>query len=520
MLLLGVLDIPTWLVLITVLVLTYYIYTMRKYSIFKRYGIPAIQPKPFIGGFSYFAKTGLKEAEYEATIKHGKVVGFFLINMPTAFVTEPEIIKEIFVKRFHEFPNRSKAAHITKFWEKTILQTTDVNNWRFLRSTLTPTFSSGKLRKMDQIIRVCIDRKIAVLKEKIGESPYTTDVVPIFQEITLDVICQSALGVKLDKENDANNELRKQVSRLLNFSLEKNPYLLILFLIPDLKKLMALFDIDFNDSKAVSYIKKSVDVIIKERKEDENSHDIQDLLQLMINTNTDNKEQLEKGDEHSFQDDSEHKHKPHRGMTDDEIAANAIMFLFAGYDTTSTAMIFTTYFLATQPEYQERLVQEISEKIGDSEPDYDNIQKLTYLEMFISESMRLYPPVTRVNRHNDYDCKIGDYTFPGGISITTPVYTLHRLAEFWPEPEKFDPERFSPENKAKIVPYTYLPFGVGPRNCAGLRFANMEIKIMMVKLLRSFKVKPSPGLQIPPKLTKSVFCRPIGGMELILEKRN
>lgn len=517
MLLLGLLEVPTWLVFIIFVVSVYYVYTSRKYSLFQRYGIPAIQPKPFVGGFPYFAKQGIKEAEYEATMKYGKVVGFFLINMPTAFVTEPDMIREIYVKRFHEFPNRSKAAHITRFWEKTILQTTDVSNWRFLRSTLTPTFSSGKLRKMDEIVTKCVNRKIQQLKEMIGDSEYAMDVVPMFQEITLDVICQSALGVKLDSENEANAELRKQVSRLLNFSLEKNPYLLMLFFIPDLKKLMALFDIDFNDSKAIEYIKKCVDIIIRERKLD-NSQDTQDLLQLMINTNIENKGQNEKENEPSNQDDGEQKHKPTRGMTDDEIAANAIMFLFAGYDTTSTAMIFTSYFLATQPKYQEKLVQEIIENIGDSEPDYDNVQKLTYLEMFISESLRLYPPVTRVNRHNDNDCKIGDYTFPGGISITTPVYTLHRLPEFWPEPETFDPERFSPENKHKIHPYTYLPFGVGPRNCAGLRFAYMELKITLVKFLQNFRFKTSPKLQIPPKLTKSVFCRPERGMELILEK--
>ncbi|XP_053395256.1 cytochrome P450 3A24-like [Mercenaria mercenaria] len=528
MLLLGLLEVPTWLVFILFLVLVYYLYTARKHSLFRRYGIPAIQPSPFIGGFPYLAKRGIMGSEYDATMKYGKVVGFFIGNMPTIFLTEPDLIRELYVKQFNNHPNRSKAAHITKFWQQTILQTTDYNNWRFLRSTLTPAFTSGKLRKMDKIVGECVDRTINQLKAKVTKSENVTDMIPVFQGITLDVICQSAMGVKLDTESEANNELRKQISNLLNFSLEKNPYLLILFFIPDMKKVMELFDIDFNDSKAVAYIKKCVDAIVKERKEDKNSEDIQDLLQLMINTNMEDKALNEKsqtekvlGETHGEDDDMKHAklEKPHRGMTDDEIAANAIMFLFAGYDTTSTAMIFTSYFLATQPECQEKIVQEIANNIGNSEPEYDNIQSLTYLDMFISESMRLYPPVTRINRNNDFDCKVGEYTFPGGISITTPVFTLHRLPEFWPEPEKFDPERFSAENKSKILPYTYLPFGAGPRNCVGMRFANMELKMTMVKLLQNFRIKPSPGLQIPPKLEKHVFCRPVGGMRLILEKR-
>lgn len=519
MLLIGLVEVPAWLVFILCLVLVYYLYTARKHSLFKRYGIPAIKPVPFIGGFPYLAKKGLMQSEYTATMEYGKVVGFFLGNLPTIFLTDPDIIREIFVKRFTTFPNRSKAAHITTFWQQTILQTTNYNNWRFLRSTLTPAFTSGKLRKMDKIVTNTVDKTIDQLKDRIVESEGVIDMVLVFQGITLDVICQSGMGVRLDTGRQTDKELQKQISKLLGFTLEKNPYLLMLFFIPDIKKVMELFDMDFNDTKALSYIKKSIDEIIKERKEDKNSEEIQDLLQLMINTNVEHVK-ITENEPNLDNEEMKDAEKPHRGMTDDEIAANAITFLFAGYDTTSTAMIFTAYFLATEQEYQEKIANEISQKIGDSDPDYDNIQGLVYLDMFVSESMRLYPPVTRINRNNDYDWTIGKYTFPGGISITTPVFTLHRLAEFWPEPETFNPERFSAENKANIVPYTYLPFGAGPRNCIGMRFANMEVKMTMVKLLQNFRIKPSRDLNIPPKLEKNVFCRPIGGMKLVLEKRN
>lgn len=527
MLLLGLLELPSWLVLSITVIVLFYFYTARKHSLFKRYGIPSIKPMPFIGGFPHLIKKGMMQSEYDATIQYGRCVGFFLGNMPTVFVTEPEIIREVYVKRFTEFPNRSQAAYTTKFWETTILSTTDIDNWRFLRSTLTPSFSSGKLRKMDTIVINCINHAIERLKKE--ESGAVIDMVPLFQGITLDVICQSAMGVKLDADSDtsSNNELREQISGLLNFSLEKNPYLLLLFIVPDLKKLMAIFDIDFNNTKAIAYLKKCMDSIVQERKQNKSAKDIQDILQLMINTNLEcqkrnrvdstKDEDSGKGKDENVVSELE---KPSRGMTDEEITANAIMFLFAGYDTTSTAMIFTSYFLATQQEYQEKIVREIDEKIGTSDPDYDSIQQLTYLDMFVSESMRLYPPVTRVTRNNDRDTQIGQYTFPQGISIAVPVFTLHRLPEFWPDPEKFDPERFSVENKPKLVPYTYLPFGTGPRNCVGMRFANMEIKMTLVKLLQNFTIRPSHELKIPPKLEKHVFCRPVGGMKLVLEKRN
>lgn len=530
MLLLGLFDIPTWFVSIGLVIFVFYLYTSRKHSVFRKSGIPAIKPAPFLGGLPQLKK-GVMQCEYDATMEHGKVVGFFLGNLPTVFLTEPDIIKELFVKRFTDFPSRSTAAGIVQFWEKTILLSTDFHYWRFLRTIMTPSFTSGKLRKMDELVTRCINRTIQRLEDKVGDShDKVIDMVPTFRGLTLEVICQSAMGVDIDTEDESTSELRKQVSELLCFSLEKNPLLTLLFLIPDIGKLYTALDIDYNNTKAIAYIQQCLKSVIQERKNEESS-DKQDLLQLMINSQKqhgtgDENGQTENGkprvDEKmkaDLNDNGLDPHKPSRGMRDDEIIANSIMFLFAGFDTTSTALIFTSYFLATQPDYQEQIVQEIDEKIGTNDPDYDNIQQLGYLDMFVSESMRIYPPVTRINRQITQATTIGQYTFPANISVTCPVYTLHRLPEFWPEPEKFDPERFSSENKSKIKPYTYLPFGAGPRNCLGMRFANMELKMSLVKLLQKFIIKPSPELQIPPKLEKNVFCRPVGGMKLIIEKR-
>lgn len=514
---LGLIDLPFWLVFIIAVIVTFYLYTARKHSLFKRYGIPAIIPKPFIGGFPLLAKKGAMQSEYDAITTYGKCVGFFLGNMPTVFLAEPEIIREIFIKQYTRFPNHSQTIYIAQFWEKTVLLTSEYENWHFLRTTLTPAFTGAKLRKMDHIVANGAEHLVNMLNEKFESQELIVDMVPVFQGLTLDVICQAAMGVKLDSKNDAYMELKRQISGLLAFSIEKNPFLLLSFLIPDIKKIFRLFDIDYNDTKAIRYIETCLKEIIKVRKESGNPDGVLDILQLMINTQDDDKttstNPKDNDEEHNVME------KAHRGMTDDEIIANAIVFLFAGYETTATAMVFTSYFLATHQDWQETIWQEIKEKIGTEDPNYDNIQALNNLDMFISESMRLYPPVTRVNRQIEQDSTVGQYTFPKDISITIPVFTVHRLPEFWPEPEKFDPQRFSAENKANIQPYTYLPFGVGPRNCVGMRFAKMELKMTLVKLLKNFHLSPSPDLTIPPKLEKHVFCKPVGGMKLLLKKR-
>lgn len=510
-------DLPLWSWVVLLLLLTFYIYTARKHSLFRRYGMPYSKPYPFIGCFPQLVSKGVMQCEYEETLQLGKCFGFFLGNLPTVLLTDPDIIKEIFIKRFNSFHNRSQAAGASSFWERTILMTTNLDNWKFLRTTLTPTFTSGKLKKMESLMLKCIERNITKIKAQLQYSNEEIDMAPVFKDLTLETICQAAMGVHIDSESKATLELKKHISKMLDLGLEKNKVLLALFLIPDLKKIIHILDIDYNDTEAIAYVQECMVRIIKERQMD-NSKMKKDLLQLMINTNEESK-RLQCDESNANNESSEKQVHTHRGMHEDEIIANAMMFLFAGYDTTSTALIFTTYFLATQPEYQMVLVKEIEEQIGKSEPTYENIQSLQNLDMFISETMRLYPPVTRANRQIQEDTIIGKYTFPKNVSVTVPIFTLHRLQEFWPDPEQFRPERFSSTNKANILPYTYMPFGVGPRNCLGMRFANMELKMTIVKMLQNFSFKPSPRLHIPPKLEKHVFCKPVGGMKLIVKKR-
>ena len=505
-----------WVLLVLAVVFLFYIYTSRKHSVFRRYGIPYVEPAPFLGGFKYLSQKGAMQSEYDATMQYGKVVGFFLGNMPTIFLTDPDIIKEIFVKRFSEFYTRSQGGGVSRFWEKTILMTTDLHYWKFLRATMSPTFTAGKLRNMEHIITGGINRTLAAITQQMGDAHEGVfDMVPVYRNLTLEIICQAALGVEIQEGGDSVNEMKRHIQDMLSYSLEKNPVLLLVFLIPDLKYVYNLLDIDYNDTKAIKYISEALKSVITERKA-EQGQEKKDLLQLMINTQL-RKEALT--EQNTDGDSGENGSQPSRGMTDDEIIANATMFLFAGNDTTSTAMIFTTYFLAVNPDCQAKLVAEIQEKVGCAEITYDVLHDMRYLDMFVSESMRLYPPVTRVNRQITHDLTVKDITVPGNMSLTIPVFTLHRIAEFWPEPEKFDPERFSEENKANIKPYTFLPFGVGPRICLGTRFAYMELKMMIVKLLQEFRIKPSADLQVPPRLEKHVFCRPHGGMRLVLEKR-
>lgn len=90
---------------------------------------------------------------------------------------------------------------------------------------------------------------------------------------------------------------------------------------------------------------------------------------------------------------------------------------------------------------------------------------------------------------------------PQGISVVIPTYSIHRDARLWPNPERFDPDRFTPEAKQSRDPYAFMPFGHGPRNCIGMRFAQMEIKLVLARMLKKFSFQVAADTKIPPEVT-------------------
>jgi len=161
-------------------------------------------------------------------------------------------------------------------------------------------------------------------------------------------------------------------------------------------------------------------------------------------------------------------------LTDEMIVAQSILFLLAGFETTQNALLFTVYELALNPEIQDTLAEEVANSLrkDDGKFLYDSINHLEYLDKVVSESLRKYPPAIRFERRAATDYKIpgSDLVIPKDTLVIFPSYGIQHDEEYFPNPEKFDPERFSPEAKATRHAYSYQPFGHGPRNCIGSFF--------------------------------------------------
>ncbi|KAK3704538.1 hypothetical protein QZH41_006326 [Actinostola sp. cb2023] len=191
-------------------------------------------------------------------------------------------------------------------------------------------------------------------------------------------------------------------------------------------------------------------------------------------------------------------------LDDDQMISQSVTFLLAGHETSNNTLAMSAYHLALNPDVQERLRCEtlIAQQTNPDKPLYELGQELEYLECVNNEVLRLGGPGHMINRSCSKPYKINDVTtIPAGMEVIIPIYSLHHDPEAWPEVEKFDPERFRGDAKESRHPFQFIPFGEGPRNCIGKRFALLEVKITLVNILTNYKIVRCPReTQVPLKM--------------------
>ena len=212
-------------------------------------------------------------------------------------------------------------------------------------------------------------------------------------------------------------------------------------------------------------------------------------------------------------------------LTLPEMQGQIIGFLAAGYEATATTLAFTAYYLALNPNVQEKLQQEIDEHfpIENHKISYETAQKLQYLDMVFSEVSRLaYIGMLAVQRICNETTQVGNFTIPKEAKVQMNVADIHMNPDLWgPEPvDQFVPERFLPERKGNRHPMAYLPFGAGPKNCIGMRFAIMKAKMALINIMQQYSVVKCNKTQVPLKCHLDVVHGPADGVYVQLTKRH
>lgn len=202
---------------------------------------------------------------------------------------------------------------------------------------------------------------------------------------------------------------------------------------------------------------------------------------------------------------------------DDQAVVDHMIFLMMAAHDTSTITLSTMFYeLAKHPEWQERCRAE-SQQIGSDELAYDDIDRLSSLDLVMRESLRKVAPVPALPRKTVADTEVLGYSLPAGTMVSVAPLVLHHLEELWPEPERFDPERFAEHRREdQVHPYAWVPFGGGVHKCIGMLFGQLEIKTTMHKALRRFRWSVEQGYEMP--LDTTSLPVPADGLPVRLER--
>ncbi|XP_017787234.1 PREDICTED: cytochrome P450 4d2-like [Nicrophorus vespilloides] len=413
------------------------------------YGPPSL---PFIGNFLDM-RSILKNINIfnEFPAKYGKTTKMFF-GMHAALITTDLKLIEVIVNS-PDLINKS-YAYIIAFsrWLGDGLLISSGEKWRSHRKILTPAFH---YKILEDFIEVFESRgKVLVDNLLKASSEDCVNVHKLFSLYTLDVICDTAMGTAMNVQCNPDHKYMQAIKTMCDISMTRiiNPFYRIKFMY----KYTNMYKSEMDALEIITSF--SLGIIEKRRKFLETYH-----------SNDDNEyDEFGKRRKMTFMDillKSTINGKP---LTNEEIRQEVDTFLFEGHDTTASAISFTCYNLAMNPDVQKLAYEEICHVLPtDRMVTITDLQNLKYLEMVIKESLRLHPSVPLHSRVVDKEFEYNGIKLPKGLRISVNQYTLHRDPVEFPDPEKFDPLRFTADEQSKRHPLAYIPFSAGHRNCIG-----------------------------------------------------
>ncbi|XP_068144876.1 probable cytochrome P450 6w1 [Drosophila tropicalis] len=473
------------LLLLATLSIVFYIWQKRNYSYWKSHGIKYIKPLPLLGNMSS-SLTGkapfygqLSELHNETGFEKEPLIGIYRAHRPSLLLRDLELIKTVMIKKFNYFSDRALQTDphndILGYNNLFFIRNPD---WRELRTKLSPVFTSGKMKQMYPLmVEVAKD-----LETNLSSRPNGSDlsIKDLCARFTTDLIATIAFGVKANSLTTVNSEFYAANQAIFELSLGRAFDFAVILVLPALATLART---KVFSKKTTKFISESINYVLTEReKSGVKRNDLIDTLLAMK------------------REAAAHPDKSNRARDIDYLVAQAAVFQLAGYETSSSTMTLALYELALNEEMQDRLRQEISDYFGEENlVEYEKIQEMPYLTKVVNETLRKYPVVPYVERECTQPAQGERFTLkpyydmevPNGMPVYVSVLAIHRDPQYWPEPEKFDPERFDPSNRHNLNMDAYMPFGIGPRNCIGMRLGLLQSKLGLVHLLRNHRILTS-----------------------------
>ncbi|KAI7815702.1 cytochrome p450 [Rhyzopertha dominica] len=457
-----------------VVVLCVYLYFKWCFTYWRKKGVPTIETHFPFGHLSptAFGKLNINEAlkQYYDTFRgrSQSYGGLYFLNGPVFFPVDVALVRDVLTTNFHHFENRG-AYRSKKYPLSDNLFLENGMVWKFMRAKVTPLFTSAKLRSMFGAVQMCCGDLQRAVQEQAGVYFEFRDLASRYN---IDVISHLMLGLHGGALLNQDSEFQRIANKIVHHT----PWEIIkTILTSNMRNPGNLFKLSVINKEVEQFFR----AVVKTSKRSNHNIVTQHFMKLM-----------EDGQ-----------------ISEDEVTAQLFLLFVAGFETSSSLLTFALYELAKNQKLQDALREEIMSGSGSDaeEYDYDKLLALPLLEKVIKgnedkKTLRKYPPLTFINRMCNEN-----YTIPGtnivieeGTPLLISVYGLHRDPSYFPNPEVFDPSRF--DDNSQIVPYSYIPFGEGPRTCLGIRLGQIQSKAALATLISSFRFYPSSKTQEPIRM--------------------
>ncbi|KAL7026322.1 hypothetical protein ACKWTF_013855 [Chironomus riparius] len=483
-----------FLTLAIVTLIFLYVNIKYRYDFWTNRGIPTTKPTFLFGNIAGVGRTrsiadSLKQV-YDEFREKEDFVGIYFFTNPAMVIINPELAKLILVKDFQYFSDRGMYSNKISDPLSHNLLTMKIDDWKPKRMKITPTFSSGKIKLMFDIISGITDN----LVDKFSK----TSEANISETVALystDIISNIAFGIESNCLADPDSEIRKYGKKIFKMNIIR---ITRFFLTSQFPELAFSLGIKATNQEASGYFLKLFIDTVKYR--EENNIRRNDFLQILIDLKN-----SKEGQEIDLK----------------ELASESFAFFGGGFETTSSTITYCLYELSQNKDIQSQLRDEVDEVFSNEGGlTYDTLIDMKYLNMVISETLRKYPVIPMSLRRCTENYKIPNtlLEIPKGTMVNIPALSYHHDPSYYPNPSAFDPERFTEENIKMRPAFTYLPFGEGQRICVGMRFAQMQVKIAIAKLISNFEFSTCEKTEIPMKYNlSSPFMTPKSDIFLSLK---
>ncbi|CAB3253033.1 unnamed protein product [Arctia plantaginis] len=487
------------IILVLTTIVGYYLYAYKRiHTHFKQRGVKFIPGVPLFGnvlGLTFLKKHFFDELDdvYNA-FPNERYVGFLEFTLPVILVRDPELIKTIVVKDFDHFTDHREilSEELDPLFAGSLLLMKG-EKWHDMRTTLSPAFTSSKMKYILPLMSDITNNIVEYLYEQQGQD---IDVDDLMRRYTTDVIASAAFGLQVNSLKDRDNQFHKMGNELFDLTIRQRLLFILVTQFPQFGKKLGIRI--FSD-RAYDFFSNIVATSMEYRKREKIERP--DMIQLLMEAK--------------------------REWTPEEITSQAFIFFFAGFETSASALVMAIHELALNPDIQDKLYQECRKYKEHRVLAFENLTEMKYLDAVINGILRKWSPAIILDRTCTKAYELPPprqggkpYLVKPGDILYNSVNSIHMDPKYWADPHKFDPDRFLEENKVKIKPFTFTPFGGGPRACIGVRFAMMMLKVLLFNIILNLKIiKTSKTSEIIKLKPHNFNIRAVNGTFVRFEKR-